>query len=203
MLQNPVFFGQNRPATAGSCTATLPFSCTLIGSGALPASFVQTTAAGYGTLVLGASGAVSSTGTAAGIAVVTGVTFPTAQYAQATITSVGGNATGICVQMDTQGDGQCFIGLGSVNELNNGAGGTNFACPLTSPQVSGDVFKIASTGPNPGATITVTDVTRSSTVCSGTAASASGGGTGGPRAATIVDNRSGATTDTVGGLTAD
>jgi hypothetical protein len=205
-----MLMGQYHPAGpafstsgGGSCPATLPFSCTLIGSGALPASFIQTTASSYVALVLGASGAVSTTGTGAGIAVVNGVTFPTSQFAQGTIVSVGSNATGLCVQMDTQGDGQCFIGLANVNELNNGGGGTGFSCPLTSPQASGDVFKIASTGPNPGATITVTDVTHSTTVCSGTAASASGGGAGGPRAAVIVDNRSGATTDRVSGFTAD
>ena len=177
---------------SGSCSS-LPFSDSLIGSGSLGSNWTNIPASGYVAAVRGATGAVSTTGTGAGFANVTCIAFPTVQSAQATIVSPGGDATGICTAVNSAGDAvACFIGLADVDALAAGAGGGGFACPITSPQVSGDTFKITSTTFN-GATaaITVTDVTRSTTVCSG----ATGGGavTGTPTPGFIVDQRTSST----------
>jgi hypothetical protein len=97
------------------------------------------------------------------MATYTSGSFSTTQQAQAKLVWNAGNYSGVCIFMDTAGNGACFYpNLNAVYGLTNGSG-TGALVPGCAAFPSGDTVKIQGT---PSAT-TVTDVTTSTVLCTG------------------------------------
>jgi len=151
------------PSWAQSYPATDSFS----GSGALSASWTQAAPTGlsFPPVALVRSSGTVVPGTASpptsypwGLALYSGETFNSDQYAQAVFVthSTAGGRTGPCVLMSSVGSGYCYSGDdGVVHGYSNAIYDTIpvTGCPIPA---SGDVIKLSSVG----STLTCTDVTK-------------------------------------------
>jgi hypothetical protein len=139
--------------------ASYPAADTFSGYGALSANWTNTTSADQGYVPLSQSGgtvALSVLGQQ-GLAIYTGTSFTSDQYAQAKFVthSSAAGSTGVCVRMDAAGSGVCYLGdWGLIYALANGAGTHRIAsgCPVPA---SGDTIQLLVVG----TTYTCTDVT--------------------------------------------
>ena len=153
-----------RQLAVNSSVATYPATDTFSGSGALSAEWTNTTAAGQGyvSLVQSSGTVIPSVPGQQGLATYTGITFTTDQYAQAkfvTHPSASGS-TGVCVRMNTAGNGVCYLAdYGLLYSLANGAGISIIAssCPVAA---SGDTIQLLVVG----TAYTCTDVTNGRSV---------------------------------------
>lgn len=169
----------------GSCVTTPPVSDTFSGSGALCSAWTQTSASGFVPLVRSSGFAVPNTSSSQGMAVFTGASFSSVQYSQAALTWQSGNYSGVCVGMSVSGTGACYFpNIGDVYSVLNGSGVGSIVTGCSSLP-SGNTVKLdVASGP----TYTVTDITTSTVLCTGSGGAAF---TGSP--AIIVDQRSGST----------
>jgi Abnormal spindle-like microcephaly-assoc'd, ASPM-SPD-2-Hydin len=140
-------------------TTSYPAVDTFSGSGALSASWTNTTSSGQGYVALAQNtGTVApSTSGQQGLAIYTGVTFTNDQYAQARFVnhSSAGGSTGVCVRMNAAGNGVCYLAdWGLIYSLANGAGSYPITqgCPVPA---SGDTIQLLVVG----TTYTCTDIT--------------------------------------------
>lgn len=156
------------PASGPSCT---PFTDNFAGSGALSASWTQTSASGFVPLVRASGFAVPNTSGSIALASITGCTFSsTSQYIQAQVVlPTSSTYNSLCLNVTVTGTGVCYFpDFDLIYTIVLGSPTASVAS--CSAITSGDTVKIAVSG----TTYTATDVTTSATLCSGTSLGASG-----------------------------
>jgi MBG domain (YGX type) len=141
---------------AGPSGSGYPVTDAFSGSGALSASWTNTTSSSYVALAQASGTAVPSVSGKQGLAIYTGVTFTSDQYSQVkfvTHTSLN-DSTGPCVRMNAAGSGICWIAdSGQIYRLFAGSGTHRVAyCAIPA---SGDTLQLSVVG----TTYTCTDVT--------------------------------------------
>ena len=153
---------------AGTSCGSPPFTDSFTGSGSLGSCYTALAMGSYGPLAK-SSGTATCASSGGCISVITGVTFPANQYFEAAPASslLGGYAYW-CIEMNTAGNGVCFFsdqfsaGINAIYTLVGGSLTTSLASCSTPG--AGDTIKIS----NVGTAVTVTDVTASTTLCTGT-----------------------------------
>jgi hypothetical protein len=149
--------------TISGGSGSYPITDAFSGTGALSSNWTNTSASGYVALAQASGKVVPSVASDEGLATYTGATFTSDQYSQAVfVTHVGsGNDTGLCVRMDTSGNGVCWYpDDNAVGRIINGAWsngvGPSGTCPVPA---SGDTVKLSVVGQ----AYTCTDVTTGAT----------------------------------------
>lgn len=160
----PAHTGAVAVAPTVTCSGP-PYTDNFTGSGSLSSCWTQTTASGFVPLVRSSGYAVPNAASSQGIAVYTGATFGSTQSIQCVLVWTAGNYSGCGIYTDTAGDGAYYIpNLNAVYKLVAGSG-TGAYISGCSAFTSGDTVKVEGT---PSAT-TVTDVTTSTVLCTGSA----------------------------------
>jgi len=129
---------------------TYPVTDSFGGSGALSSNWTNTTAAGEDYVAVdqnGGSAGLTVSGQQ-GLAIYTGATFTNDQYAQTTFVnhSAEGGYTGVCVRMNTSGNGVCYLAdYGVVYALVDGEVTYDVVsgCPIPA---SGDTIRLSAVG---------------------------------------------------------
>ncbi|RSL17361.1 ASPM-SPD-2-Hydin domain-containing protein [Edaphobacter aggregans] len=149
---------------SASSVAPYPAVDTFSGSGALSANWTNTSSYGQGYVPLAQGGGTVAPSVSGqqGLATYTGISFSNDQYAQAKFVgySSAQGSTGVCVRMNTAGNGVCYLGdYGLLYSLANGAGNYIIAsnCPVAA---NGDTIQLLVTG----TTYTCTDISSGSSV---------------------------------------
>jgi len=147
-------------SAAYTITSVYPVTDAFSGTGALSASWTNTTASGYVAAAKASGKVVPSVSGSHSLASYTGVTFTANQYSQVVFetTSTSGGNTGPCVRMSASGNGYCWLADAGVVYMLTGGGGTGSigaSCPVPA---NGDTIQLSVTG----TTFTCTDVTTGS-----------------------------------------
>jgi hypothetical protein len=155
--------GNHRKIFPSSGCGSLPVTDNFSGSGALSTCWTQSSdTVDFVPLVRSSGVVVPNTTGAQGQATFTGVVFGATQYAQAVIVWV--DKSGICVSMSVAGTGACYIPHDNVvASFTNGSYVGNMLSGCSS-LTSGHTAKLAIAS----GIYTVTDVTTSAVLCSGT-----------------------------------
>jgi hypothetical protein len=130
---------------------TYPVTDNFSGTGPLSSNWTNTAVAGQGYVPLQQNNGVvvPSVSGQQGMALYTGVPFSHDQYARVTFVTHMANSlssTGVCVHMDVNGDGICYLAdIGQLYFLVAGGGTANLnsSCPIPA---SGDVIQLAVVG---------------------------------------------------------